>query len=135
VTELEILSPAQRAILARLPTLVRDRFVLGGGTALAARYLRHRFSDDLDFFSLSREERPVFSVLHRVLSDVFRVFSGQRLDDRCQFVLDEGGAPVKLEAVPLYFDRLAVPQRWGHEGGQASVFWYRAAGERRKAGD
>lgn len=112
MTEPEILSPAQHAILARLPALVRDGFVLGGGTALAARYLRHRFSDDLDFFSLSREEPAVFSVLHRVLSELFRVVSAQRLGDRCQFVLDERGAPVKLEAVPLYFDRLAVPHRW-----------------------
>ncbi|OGI64883.1 hypothetical protein A2647_03005 [Candidatus Nomurabacteria bacterium RIFCSPHIGHO2_01_FULL_40_24b] len=50
---IEILSQLQKDFLeeiGRIPYL-RDNFYLTGGTALAAFYLRHRYSEDLDFFS------------------------------------------------------------------------------------
>jgi predicted nucleotidyltransferase component of viral defense system len=49
----EILTPPQRRFLElfqREATLTKS-FYLTGGTALAAFYLNHRFSEDLDFFS------------------------------------------------------------------------------------
>jgi len=49
--EQEILTKTQKKIInavAKEPNL--DRFYLSGGTALSACYLKHRFSDDLDFF-------------------------------------------------------------------------------------
>lgn len=49
----EILTPLQQQFLqAFFATAVSQRFFLTGGTALAAFYLEHRLSDDLDLFTL-----------------------------------------------------------------------------------
>lgn len=49
----KILSKNQINLLEMLgnSSFVRDNFYLSGGTALAAFYLKHRYSEDLDFFS------------------------------------------------------------------------------------
>lgn len=49
----DILTPLQQAVLTELfgDLWLRDHFYLTGGTALAAFYLRHRRSDDLDLFT------------------------------------------------------------------------------------
>ena len=44
-----ILYPLQDKVLSVIGTLPVD-FYLTGGTALSRAYLRHRYSDDLDFF-------------------------------------------------------------------------------------
>jgi|GEM_PF-143748 len=49
-----ILTPLQEAFLTRFFTYdVGEQFFLTGGTALAAFYLGHRLSDDLDFFTVN----------------------------------------------------------------------------------
>ena len=49
---IKILTPFQLQVLAKLSaTSVKTDFFLTGGTALAAFYLQHRYSDDLDFFT------------------------------------------------------------------------------------
>lgn len=51
--QIQIITAKQKRLLLGLsasPSL-RKQFYFTGGTALAAYYLRHRFSDDLDFFS------------------------------------------------------------------------------------
>ena len=51
--------PRQRAFLLRFFSLdVGARFLLTDGTALAAFYLRHRLSRDLDLFTLDAEALP-----------------------------------------------------------------------------
>jgi len=49
----DVLSSFQRDILVALfsDPWFREHFYLTGGTALAAFYLKHRYSDDLDFFT------------------------------------------------------------------------------------
>ena len=49
----EILTTAQQAFLGQIRAVefLTKNFYLTGGTALAAFHLRHRFSEDLDFFS------------------------------------------------------------------------------------
>lgn len=49
----EILTPIQIALLKKIGSTkaLRDRFYFTGGTPLAAFYLQHRYSEDLDFFS------------------------------------------------------------------------------------
>ncbi|MCX5704352.1 MAG: nucleotidyl transferase AbiEii/AbiGii toxin family protein [Candidatus Omnitrophica bacterium] len=52
----KILTPLQEkfiSLLAKNKTLTRQ-FYLTGGTALAAYYFQHRYSEDLDFFSLKQ---------------------------------------------------------------------------------
>ncbi len=48
------LYPFQDLVL-KLIMKVDDRFYLTGGTALGRHYLKHRYSDDLDFF-VNRED-------------------------------------------------------------------------------
>ncbi len=54
--EVKILTPLQEDFLDLFfQTNVSDYFRLSAGTALAAFYLYHRLSDDLDFFTLKRD--------------------------------------------------------------------------------
>lgn len=49
---MDLLTPLQRRLLREIGrTLLRDEFFLTGGTALAALYLHHRYSVDLDLFT------------------------------------------------------------------------------------
>lgn len=49
---MEILTPFQQQLLKAIgQTEIAENFYLTGGTALAAFFLHHRFSEDLDFFS------------------------------------------------------------------------------------
>lgn len=50
---IEILSDLQKTFLSEIGSIpyLKDNFYLTGGTALAAFYLHHRYSEDLDFFS------------------------------------------------------------------------------------
>jgi len=49
---MDLLTPLQRKLLHEIgQTPLRDDFFLTGGTALAALYLRHRYSVDLDLFT------------------------------------------------------------------------------------
>lgn len=50
-----ILTKNQQALLKALSEekIIQDSFFLSGGTALSEYYLHHRFSEDLDFFSVS----------------------------------------------------------------------------------
>ena len=65
-----ILSENQQIILKLISSnsYIKDNFYLGGGTALADFYLKHRFSEDLDFFSekIEVESRGVFSFLKTI---------------------------------------------------------------------
>jgi len=47
-----ILTPFQQQLLRAIgQTQIAENFYLTGGTALAAYFLQHRLSEDLDFFS------------------------------------------------------------------------------------
>lgn len=49
---MEVLTPIQKEILNAFPSIAENElFYLAGGTALAAFYLKHRKSNDLDFFT------------------------------------------------------------------------------------
>ena len=49
---MEILTPFQKELLKAIGNSnLADNFYLTGGTALAAFYLQHRYSEDLDFFT------------------------------------------------------------------------------------
>lgn len=49
---MDILTPFQKQLLKAIAdSALSPNFYLTGGTALAAFYLQHRFSEDLDFFS------------------------------------------------------------------------------------
>lgn len=58
----EVLTPLQKKFLSLLPKNkhISGSFYLTGGTALAAYYLKHRYSEDLDFFS--EKEPDILSI-------------------------------------------------------------------------
>ena len=59
--EKSILTPHQREVLELISDerYFTDRFYLAGGTALAEFYLKHRISEDLDFFTEKQEVNPI----------------------------------------------------------------------------
>lgn len=65
MTKSDILTPLQRTMLDLVfsDNWFRDHFYLTGGTALAAFYLHHRYSDDLDFFSHGIELMPITKLM------------------------------------------------------------------------
>ena len=105
------LTPAQAAVVRALPAGLRESFVLTGGTALAAFYLGHRLSDDLDFFARELAQPVQFSAIAAALvATRFTVLTSERLYDRCLFVVETEGNAVKVEFAPLYFPRLHPPE-------------------------
>lgn len=61
VKEKSILTPHQGKVLEITSDekYFNERFYLAGGTALAEFYLKHRISEDLDFFSEKQEVDPI----------------------------------------------------------------------------
>ena len=65
----DILTPLQRTVLDAVfaEDVVARSFYLTGGTALAAFYLFHRYSDDLDLFTNDQPLEVVWLTLQRLL--------------------------------------------------------------------
>lgn len=107
-----LLTASQRevlALVAREPNLAH--VYLTGGTALAAYYLYHRRSDDLDFFSRQVTD-PVF--LHDFMEQVRKRLKAQkvhfsRIYDRQQFLVPMGKRELKVEFVHYQFPQLSEP--------------------------
>lgn len=68
---MEILSPLQKELLSIFPGVPEsDFFYLTGGTALSAFYLKHRKSNDLDFFTDNEDIISSFSFrIEAILKD------------------------------------------------------------------
>lgn len=72
---MEILTPFQKRILKAIGhSPLSSVFYLTGGTTLAAYYLQHRFSEDLDFFTDSQEAVTGVTTL---ISDVAQVLEAE----------------------------------------------------------
>lgn len=77
----------------------KDKFYLTGGTALAAYYLQHRISDDLDFF-FSEPADSVF--IHKLAQEIKEAIEAKemrysRIYDRNQFFYIVGRKTFKVE--------------------------------------
>ena len=66
-----ILTPFQKAILEGIcqEKFITENFVFGGGTALSEFYLKHRYSEDFDFFT--ENEIPLEEISTMGLSPCF----------------------------------------------------------------
>ncbi|MDA8122822.1 MAG: nucleotidyl transferase AbiEii/AbiGii toxin family protein [Deltaproteobacteria bacterium] len=109
---MEILTDFQEEILRKISeTELKDIFCLTEGTALSAFYLRHRLSEDLDFFTeVPDAVSRVLPVLERIAADLsakvvvrceFRTFLEAHIEAgpeivRIDFALD---SPYRLEPV------------------------------------
>lgn len=84
-----------------------ERFYLSGGTALAAYYLQHRYSDDLDFFTRDREplritDAPIAAAATACSLEIDRV---ERHDTIVRYALSGDRVPDHaLKKVEMIFD-------------------------------
>ncbi len=103
-----ILSEEQRAFLLSLgKSALRDRFYLTGGTALAAFYVRHRMSDDLDLFSEEPATAEEIIAFLKTLPGISGI-EYQHAFDRKRFLLrDLAGETLKVEFTRYPFRRIA----------------------------
>lgn len=88
------------------------RFYLTGGTALAAYYLKHRVSDDLDFFTYEEPERMYLHGFAESLKDKLGAdkLRFERLYDRNQFFFLFGAEELKVEFTKYPFATLEEPR-------------------------
>lgn len=118
MTSNPVLTERQRTAL-RLFAAERDladAFVLSGGTALAEYYLRHRRSEDLDFFTQGEVDRPrIERFIARLKTELgARGVQANKLYDRRIFILlFPGGEELKMEFTVFPFERLEEPMRQG----------------------
>ena len=93
-------------------------FYLSGGTALAAFYFYHRYSDDLDFFT-DATDFPQFAV-ERIARDIQQEIGAEKIeyqrlyDRRIFFFKKSGGDDLKIEFTAYPF--APVHPRVRHEG-------------------
>ena len=108
--EQTILTEQQREVIALMATEPQmNHFYLSGGTALAEYHLKHRLSDDLDFFT---EKEIDMTFLHSFSKRVQEKINApevrfQRLYDRNIFLFEgSGGGELKVEWTRYPFPRL-----------------------------
>ena len=89
-------------------TFLTQHFYLTGGTALAAFYLGHRYSEDLDFFSEQEFDVLPLDVLFESLREKFHIskIDYQQSFNRNLFFLSVGKDIVKLEFTYFPFPRI-----------------------------
>ena len=94
------LYPFQDLVL-KLIMKVDDRFYLTGGTALGRHYLKHRYSDDLDFFVNREDNFKQFS--NKIISQLQNHFSKIEIallsEDFARIFIHNEEYPLKIEFV------------------------------------
>jgi predicted nucleotidyltransferase component of viral defense system len=72
--KIQILTKEQQVILDLVKNneFFRSNFYFTGGTALSAFYLKHRYSDDLDFFSQERFDQQIILTLIQEWSQKYK---------------------------------------------------------------
>lgn len=109
-----ILSANQKRLLEALgrEKTIAGTFYLSGGTALAEYYLRHRYSEDLDFFSEREFDPQVVSVVLKKLQAVLDITatSFEQSFNRNLFLLTLNGDSIKTEFTYFPFPRIELRQ-------------------------
>ena len=117
-----ILSKNQKNILNIISKdkLICDNFYLTGGTALAEFYLRHRLSEDLDFFSEKEFDPQSISIFFGKIKEEANIkkVEFQQSFNRNLFFLDLAGHPlgrdkVKMEFTYFPFERIDKKKKMG----------------------
>lgn len=111
--EQEILTLRQREVIAAIARepLLNHLYYLTGGTALAAYYLQHRISDDLDFFAIEEADRIFLHTFTEQLKERLGA-SGlryERIYDRSQFFFEFDYEEIKVEFTKYPFPQLETP--------------------------
>ncbi len=87
-------------------------FYLSGGTALSAFHLRHRLSDDLDFFTKEEVRLTDVSVCVLKIRDAIKATDvrSDRLHDRHLFFFTHSDGELKIEFSRYPFDQFEEPR-------------------------
>jgi len=108
----EVLTVTQKKAIAFVAKEVKlSRFYLTGGTALSAYYLRHRISEDLDFFVFKEPDKLFLHAFADQLKNALKAsaFRFERLYDRNQFFFQLGDGELKIEFTKYPFRQLEQP--------------------------
>ncbi len=109
----EILTPLQKKFISSLAKnkTFRNRFYLTGGTALAAYYLNHRYSEDLDFFSYAEIDILALDVFLKGLKTALKIKKTdfQQSFNRNIFFLHTKKEILKVEFTYFPFEPIQKP--------------------------
>ncbi len=120
-TRASILSRDQQKLLALIgaDTYITKHFYLTGGTALAEFYLRHRYSEDLDFFSEHEVDPQSISVFFKKIQlsvGIRSVKYEQSLNRNLFFLLLKNKQTIKTEFTYFPFSRIEKKLKIGTLG-------------------
>ena len=106
----QILSEKQKSLLSFFgkEKQIYENFYWGGGTALAEKYLRHRLSEDLDFFSEVEFDPLALSVIFKNMQKAAGIKGVEYIQsfNRSLFFLDFGKKKIKTEFTYFPFPRI-----------------------------
>lgn len=105
-----ILTKNQLAVLNKIGTnkFISDTFYLTGGTALAEFYLKHRYSEDLDFFSEKEFDLLQIDIFFKTIRDNLSIYKidFQQSFNRNIFFLHFDKEVLKIEFTFFPFPRI-----------------------------
>jgi len=116
---IRVLSANQKKIIEIISKnkLICDNFYLTGGTALAEFYLRHRLSEDLDFFSEKEFEPQAVSVFFEKIkkeAGIKKVEFQQSFNRNLFFLELSDGDKIKTEFTYFPFERIDKKNKMGN---------------------
>jgi len=113
-----ILTLKQKDLLEQLFSQIDifSRFHLTGGTALAEYYLRHRYSEDLDFFSETEVDPLAIQVILKKITPALEIkkIDFQQSYNRSLFFLHFEDEVIKTEFTYFPFSEIEKPHKVGH---------------------
>lgn len=109
----KILTPLQKKFITSIAAnkYLTKRFYLTGGTALAAYYLNHRYSEDLDFFSMNQIDIMAIDVFIKELKSILSIkkVDFQQTFNRNIFFIHTAKETLKTEFTYFPFEQLEKP--------------------------
>lgn len=112
----KILTSTQIALLELIgqQPFLRSNFYLTGGTALAGFYLRHRYSEDLDFFSMNEVDTlPIITFFNDQKEKLgIKNITSQTSMNRNLFFLELKSETLKTEFTYFPFTQMEKPKEY-----------------------
>lgn len=96
--------------LRQYPAILQ-KFYLTGGTALAACYYNHRFSEDIDLFTSELFDHTwIIKDMKEIAKQLHAKTQQTKIFDSLQYILTySSGSQLKVEFVPYRFDQIEKP--------------------------
>jgi len=114
----KILTERQIALLEKVgeQAFLSENFYLSGGTALAGFYLFHRYSEDLDFFSMNEVDPLQINIFFKSIQNILKIkkIDYQQNYNRNLFFLHFSDEILKMEFTYYPFPRISEgPKKFG----------------------